>query len=87
MTDDELVRMQVFWTITTPMPTGRGGATITNGVAQSTSGFDWDKLDKTFKAVVAQFDPSVLKTIDDSIKLEVRITIDAMPRLQRERAD
>jgi hypothetical protein len=85
MTDEPT--LMVFWSITTPMPTGAGGATITNGVTQATSGFGWPKLETTFQAIRAQFDPSVRDTIDDALKLEVWIKIDAMPTMQRERAD
>ena len=85
MTDEPT--LMVFWSITTPMPTGNGGATITAGVTQATSGFGWSKLESTFTAVMKQFDPTVCDTIDDALKLEVWIKIDAMPTMQRERAD
>jgi hypothetical protein len=85
MSDDD-PRMLVMWCITTPRPTPTGGATITNGVTTSTSGFDWPKLEKTLSAVLAQFEASVRETIDDELKLEVWVKIDAMPRMQREGA-
>ena len=79
--------LTVLWCITTPRPTPNGGATITDYVASSTSGFGWEKLEKTMNAVLAQFDPSVRYLIQDAIKLEVWIKIDAMPRMQGTRQD
>ena len=79
--------LMVFWSVITPMPTGTGGATIMNDVTQATSGFGWDKLESTYKAVMNQFEPSVRYVIDDAVKLEVWIKIDALPTMQRERAD
>jgi len=72
----------IFWSITTPMPTQTGGATITRGVTQATSGFGWDKLERTLTAVLTQFEPSVRDTIEEEIKLEVWVKIDAMPLMQ-----